>query len=262
MTGGYDEASAQRYARVESRPDSFSLRIAPRLERLFNHDRSPSPDAFTMLDVGCGTGQLTDYFRAAGFVTVGVDRSPAMLRHRVGHRSCRRGAVAIADAAHLPLVGEFDLVTATFNVLNHLPHKAAVASLLFDVSRLLAPSGLFVFDINTAMGLHQTSERIEIHASNSDQAIWSRRWVDDRLVLHVAGSFRSGGTWQQYSETIQKLVIQVDEIDGWCAAAGLQRPSWRSDDLVTALENPEANIVAYGVVQGCVPCKGKRGDDA
>ena len=37
--GGYDEIAARRYARVESRPDSFSLRLAPRIQRLFEHGR-------------------------------------------------------------------------------------------------------------------------------------------------------------------------------------------------------------------------------
>ena len=152
--GSYDEISARRYARVESKPDSFSLRLAPRIQRIFESEpRRSGADLPAMLDLGCGTGQLTDFFRRAGFFTVGVDSSIAMLRHQVAECSERTGAVALADAAQLPLVAGFDLITATFNVLNHLPDTTAVVSLLAEVGRLLAPAGLFVFDINTVSGL-------------------------------------------------------------------------------------------------------------
>ena len=52
-------------------------------------------------------------------------------------RCCRRrhrGPVAVADASALPLAGRFDLITATFNVFNHLPNHAAAAALVDAVA--------------------------------------------------------------------------------------------------------------------------------
>ena len=156
----------------------------------------------------------------------------------------------MADAAQLPLVGQFDLITATFNVLNHLPDEGAAASLVGEVARLLAPAGLFVFDVDTELGLRRTSELIEIHAAESDHTVWRRRWAGNRLLLHATGSFLDGEIRHEYGETIEKLVVHTEQVDGWCAAAGLSRPSWRSDDLVTRLDEPERVSVAYGIVRG------------
>jgi SAM-dependent methyltransferase len=249
--GGYDEVSARRYARVESRSDSFSLRLAPRIQRLFERDRRVGSDVVpTMLDIGCGTGQLTDYFRRAGYVTVGVDRSTAMLRHRVAERSGHRGAVVTADAASLPLVGRFDLITATFNVINHLPDKQSAASMLSEVGRLLKSDGVFVFDINTALGLTHTAQLVEILSEGDEYTVWTRHWEGELLVLDADGSFLDGDTRYRYRERIAKLVVQVKEIERWCKRAGLPAPSWRSDDLVTPLEDPELNTTVHGIVRG------------
>jgi SAM-dependent methyltransferase len=247
--GGYDEISARRYAHVESRPDSFSLRLAPRIQRLFERGRDVGSDvAPTMLDIGCGTGQLTDHFRQSGYVTVGVDRSSAMLHHRVAHRSGQRGAVATADAAHLPLEGRFDLISATFNVINHLPDKRSVASLMSEVGRLLKSDGLFVFDINTKLGLTRTAGLVEIFSAAEEYTVWTRHWAGEQLVLDADGSFVDGDVRYRYHERITKLVVQVSEIDRWCATAGLRAPSWRSDDLVTPLQDPEQEATVYGIV--------------
>ena len=244
--GSYDEIAARRYARVESRPDGFALRLAPRILRLFDGQRPTRTP--TMLDIGCGTGQLTDFFRAAGFATVGIDRAEAMLRHRVDDRSGHRGPVAVADASALPLAGRFDLITATFNVFNHLPNHAAAAALVDEVARVLAPNGRFVFDINTTAGLRYTAELVETHTGADDVTTWTRRWSDGRLVLDASGAFvDDDGNWVRYEERIVKIAITIADIEGWFAAAGLGPPRWLSDDLITALHEPEQHGVAYGV---------------
>jgi SAM-dependent methyltransferase len=245
----YDEISARRYAHVESRPDSFSLRMAPRIQRLFERHRPDRDDAPKMLDIGCGTGQLTDHMRRAGYITVGLDRSTAMLRHRVAARSGDRGAVATADAAQLPLVGRFELITATFNVINHLPSKQTVSSLMLEVARLLDPDGIFVFDINTALGLEHTAKHVEIVAGDDEFMVWTRHFDGERLILDASGSFLEGETRHRYRERIAKLVVRIDELERWCAQAGLPLPSWFGDDLETVLIHPEQHATAYGVIR-------------
>src|SRR4051794_19539036 len=56
------------------------------------------PGTGTCLDLGCGTGVHAPAVRRLGWTVVGVDLSPALLRHA---RS--RLPVAVADATRLPL---------------------------------------------------------------------------------------------------------------------------------------------------------------
>src|SRR5580765_162984 len=80
-----------------------------------------------ILDLGCGTGRLTEEIaRAPGITVVGLDRSTAMLR-----QACTRGLTpgtrgqtsvvglptyVLGDGAHLPFVEAFDAIfsAATF----------------------------------------------------------------------------------------------------------------------------------------------------
>lgn len=134
-------------------------------------------------------------------------------------------------------------------MLNHLPDEASVKSLVSEVARVLAPTGIFIFDINTARGLQYTSEMIEVHSGRSDQTVWARHWDGERLVLNAHGSFDDGETSYRYDERIEKLVIPVNDIAAWCAAAGLLNLVWTSDDLLTELDDPEEHAAAFGIAR-------------
>ena len=246
----YDRVSAIRYAEVESRPDSFSLRLAPRLVSLFARESRTAAPFPSVLDIGAGTGQLTDALRAAGFRTLGVDPSLPMLEQRVSSRSATTGVVVAAGGAALPLVTRFDLITATFNVLNHLPDREGVEGLIREVARLLEPGGLFVFDINTRLGLQAVSELTVHHVGPTDLTTWRRQWVDDTtLRLDATGAFCRGDTWHRYDETIEKIVLSTSWLEDRCANGGLGTLSWRADDLVNMLDDPEEHAVVFGVAR-------------
>ena len=245
--GSYDEASARRYAAAEARPDSFANRLAPRILRTVTTTKNPS---IRVLDIGAGTGQLADALRAAGHLTVAVDYSIPMLQHRSKLWSGSLGSAVAADAAHLPLHGSFDLITATFNVLNHLPSRDSVKSTVAEVARLLAKDGLFIFDINTRLGLEQTQSLTVIEDTKDSQTHWSRHWLDsESLRLRATGKFREGGVWHSYDEVIDKIVLPVSWLEETLSAAGLGNITWVSDDLVTLLDEPEAHAMAFGLAR-------------
>jgi ubiquinone/menaquinone biosynthesis C-methylase UbiE len=58
------------------------------------------PGARRVLEIGCGTGHFTQWISARGYLTIGLDRSPAMLREA----KARGGSpLLLADAHQLPL---------------------------------------------------------------------------------------------------------------------------------------------------------------
>jgi SAM-dependent methyltransferase len=114
-----------------------------------------APQGLDWLDVGCGTGALTE--AVAELCTpkrlVGIDPSPAFLnfaRQRLGDN---RAEMREADAQSLPFAGaEFDRVVSGL-VLNFVPDHAAAAS---EMARVLRPGGelaLYVWDYAGRMEL-------------------------------------------------------------------------------------------------------------
>jgi len=74
----------------------------------------------TILDVGAGTGHLTDAFRRRGFKVVAVDAAAAMLARNPASARVR------ADAAHLPFRTGAFAIAVEANLLHHVPDPAAV----------------------------------------------------------------------------------------------------------------------------------------
>ncbi|HEX4698823.1 MAG TPA: class I SAM-dependent methyltransferase [Actinomycetes bacterium] len=118
----------------------------------------------TCLDLGCGTGVHAPAVRRLGWTVVGVDRSPALLRH-----ARPRLSVAVADAASLPLAeARLDAVVATL-VHTDLDDWTAAVN---EIGRVLRPGGRFVY-----VGVHpcfvgpfaeRESAAVRIHPGYSD----------------------------------------------------------------------------------------------
>jgi ubiquinone/menaquinone biosynthesis C-methylase UbiE len=93
-----------------------------------------------VLDVGTGTGVLSEAVEAAGGRAIGVDRSLAMLA--VGRRSRPSLHLVAAEAIDLPFRDRtFDVVLGNFV----LAHFAKVETALFDLRRVLRPQGMIGF---------------------------------------------------------------------------------------------------------------------
>ena len=98
---------------------------------------SPSANE-RILDLGCGTGQLSEEIAAAGCSVVGVDLSAEMVRE--ARRKFPELRFEICDARALPFVQEFDAVFSNA-VLHWIPEAGQVVA---GISRALKPHGRFV----------------------------------------------------------------------------------------------------------------------
>lgn len=107
------------------------------------------------LDVGCGTGALTQGIveRAAPATVVGIDRSTgfvATARRRVSDPRARFG---VGEAGALPVAGgAFDAVVSGL-VLNFLPEPARMLSEMARAARAGGAVALYVWDYAGAMEL-------------------------------------------------------------------------------------------------------------
>lgn len=101
------------------------------------------PPADTIVDLGCGTGDLLTVLREKGDRVIGVEKSPKMLEE-ARRRFAGTGNhidLRIGELEHLPLrEGEADAVVVNM-VLHHLPDPAAAFP---EVYRVLKKDGGFI----------------------------------------------------------------------------------------------------------------------
>jgi SAM-dependent methyltransferase len=97
------------------------------------------PPKSSVLDLGCGTGRLTQRLLERGHSVTAVDNSPDMLRHvpDAANKIC-------CDIERLALDGTFDVVLFASNLINVGQHEIRHAQL--EVCRRhLAPEGAVLF---------------------------------------------------------------------------------------------------------------------
>lgn len=106
----------------------------------------------TVLDLCCGTGNLTMLYAYHGYHVKGVDVSAAMIEK--AREKARRESLEIdyfvQNAAELSLPCRFDLVVSLFDSLNNLISPSDLQQCFVRVRQHLNRCGLFVFDLNTA----------------------------------------------------------------------------------------------------------------
>jgi ubiquinone/menaquinone biosynthesis C-methylase UbiE len=109
-----------------------------------------------VLDLACGTGNVSELLAAQGMKVNGVDIAPAMIAE-----ARRKAAGAgldidffVQDAAELDLPGRrFDLCVSLFDSLNYILEPERLEMAMERVAAHLTPNGLFIFDLNSEYAL-------------------------------------------------------------------------------------------------------------
>jgi ubiquinone/menaquinone biosynthesis C-methylase UbiE len=104
------------------------------------------PDVTLMIEVGCGTGHFSRWFKSLGFQVIGVDKSLNMILEA---KKSNKLDYLIADAVNLPFASQsFDLVTfvTTLEFLNK-PEAA------LQEARRIAKKGMILGVLNSTSDL-------------------------------------------------------------------------------------------------------------
>ena len=109
-----------------------------------------------VLDLGCGTGNSTFPLHARGFDVTGLDASEAMLA--VARSKLPPVTFVQSDFSSFDLNKRFGLVYSVFDALNNLLSEETFLKMARSVYRHLEPGGIFMFDVNTTVGLRELWE--------------------------------------------------------------------------------------------------------
>ena len=104
-----------------------------------------------MLELGCGTGTLTEMFDAKGFDMIGVDNSEEMLAEAVEKReqSGRSILYLNQDMREFELYGTVRAVISLCDTMNYLTEYDDLVNVCRLVNNYLDPNGIFLFDLKT-----------------------------------------------------------------------------------------------------------------
>ena len=191
-----------------------------------------------ILEIGCGSGLLTEELVRAGHRVVASDASPAMLRLA---RTTAPGAEEIVRLT-LPddAVPKVDAIVGVGHALNYLPDAGSINRALLSLAKSILPGGVMAIDIcDLEWGTTHTQQNLG--RVGGDWAIISRFSLPspDRYVRDMTTFTRNDdGTWRRDDERHDNILIDTSTIPILLASEGLQvevRSSFGSEDLSAGL---------------------------
>lgn len=104
-----------------------------------------------LVDLGCGTGSLSEEFNKLGYEVIGIDISEDMLMIANQKRICSGSDIIYLrqPMQNLDLYGTVDVFVSALDSMNHLIVLEDLKRTFEGVALFLNPQGLFLFDMNT-----------------------------------------------------------------------------------------------------------------
>lgn len=181
----------------------------------------------TVLDLGCGTGTLTELLARRGYDMIGIDLSEEMLRIAVDKRE-RSGLDILylcQDMRELELYGTVGAVVSVCDSVNYLLEEDDVVQTFRLVNNYLYPEGLFIFDFNTIYKYAEVIGDATIAEDREECSfIWENTYYEEERINEYDLSIfvrEEGDRYRKFQETHLQRGYSLKEMRGMVEAAGL-----------------------------------------
>ena len=183
------------------------------------------PRGGRILDLCCGTGYIASELTKRGFEVTGLDGSSEMLRY--ARHNAPSSHFILADARSFELPPVYHGIVSTFDSLNHLMTLEGLTAALCNAYRALAPSGLFLFDMNMEEGFLEHWADCFAIVEDRDvcvlQGAYDRKQRIGRYDITIFR--RQGKTWQRKDTTISERCYSVIQVMRALKKAGFREAS-------------------------------------
>ena len=182
----------------------------------------------TILDLGCGTGTLTELFARRGYDMIGIDNAQEMLQIALEKRE-RLGLpilYLLQDMREFELYGTVGAVISICDSLNYLLEESDIVKTFRLVNNYLYPRGLFIFDFNTVYKYAQVIGDATIAENREDCSfIWENYYHEAEeineydLTVFVAG--QKEGWFRRFQEVHYQRGYRLEQMMDFLGQAGL-----------------------------------------
>lgn len=182
-----------------------------------------------VLDLACGTGNVTERLAQIGYRVIGVDIAADMIAQ--ARRKAEYRGISIdyfvQDAAELDLPGcRFDLCVSLFDSLNYVTDPKRLAQALKRVAAHLTRNGLFIFDLNTEFALkNHFFDQDNLASGEALHYDWKSEFFPETRLCRVHMKFRYrelDGSEHEFEENHWQYAYRKDEIVAMLAEAGFE----------------------------------------
>lgn len=178
-----------------------------------------------LLDLGCGTGKLTQLMAQKGYDMIGIDNSYEMLdmAKSVSDESI---LYLMQDMREFELYGTVRGIYSACDCMNYITEEEDLKKVFSLVNNYLDPKGIFIFDMNTPYKYEELLAE-NTFAENREEGsfIWENYYDEEEgineydLTLYIKGE---GETFQRFQETHYQKCYELSTVKRLLEEAGME----------------------------------------
>lgn len=194
-------------------------------------DKNLEQEKNTILDLGCGTGTLTQLLAKKGYDMIGIDNSYEMLQAAIGKRE-KSGLdilYLMQDIREFELYGTVGAVISVCDTVNYLLDEEDILKTFRLVNNYLYPGGLFIFDFNTVYKYEVVIGDATIAENREDCSfIWENYYHPEEeineydLTLFVKNDNGGKNSFGRFEETHYQRGYRIEQMKELVEKAGLE----------------------------------------
>lgn len=178
-----------------------------------------------VLDLGCGTGNITTRLSDEGYDMIGVDYSQEMLNIAMEKRGSDESILyLLQDMREFELYGTVAAVVSVCDSINYITEYEDLVQVFKLVNNYLDPNGVFIFDLKTIKNFKDIGDSVIAEDREDCSFIWDNYFDEDENINEYQLSVFVKGEddrYDKYSEIHYQRAYKIEEIKAALKEAGM-----------------------------------------
>ena len=182
-----------------------------------------------VLDLGCGTGNMTELLAKAGYDMIGIDNSEEMLEIAMEKKAKSEQDILylLQDMREFELYGTVKVVVSICDSVNYITEEEDLLEVFRLVNNYLDPKGMFVFDFNTIHKYRDIMGNQTIAEDREDCSfIWDNYYYEEEQINEYELSLfireEDSDLYRKYQETHFQKAYDLETMKRLVEQSGLE----------------------------------------
>lgn len=171
-----------------------------------------------ILDLGCGTGNITIELASRSYDMIGLDLSVDMLDIAAEKAKAAGHDILFLnqDMTGFELYGTVDAMVCALDGVNYLTEDGQLEKMLKLLHYYLNPGGILIFDINTPYKFRRILDgQVFTYDQDGVYCVWSNEFVEAKQLCYFDLSFfmeNPDGSYSRFDEYQTERAYTTDEL--------------------------------------------------
>jgi len=204
-----------------------------------------------ILELACGTGEITRRLSKDGYKVLGTDLSGEMLEiaQEKAYESNLKIRFVQQDMTQIELFDQYDSIVSICDGFNYLIDEADFVKALKSAHDYLKDEGFLIFDISSAYKLeHILGQSVFTETSEAVSFIWENYYdTDSRLLEFDLTLFEKQGNYYiRHDEVHKQRAYEVDEVKDMMLKSGFECLEVLDTDTNEAVHSKTERLLFIG----------------